>query len=140
MLAATEDDAYNSLVMGDLQRELGRQSVFALTPQSASAADSRPHLTGNHPWGEDATYRAITRRFWIGQTFRVTTLTEEFGWERLQASNPDALFLFQIADNKLRAIPIDGDPKFKVGARVVYIGPTESRPIAEPAEADDPQT
>ena len=133
VLAATEDDAYNSLVMADLQRDLGRQSVFSLTPQSASAADSRPHLTGNHPWGEGATYRSITRRFWIGQTFRVTTLTEEFNWEKLTTSNPDALFLFQIADNKLRAIPHDSDPKLKSGARIVYLGPTEaSRPAGAP--------
>ena len=56
---------------------------------------------------------------WKGATFKVTSISEEFGWEELQEKNPDALFLFYLHQGKLKVIGEPTAPPER--AKVIYL-------------------
>lgn len=118
ILAATDDDAYNSLVCLHFTPEFGRESVMQLSPASRSK-ESKPHMTGQTPWGEQVTYPEISRKYWKDSSFKVTATSESFSWEDLCAKNPEAFFFYYLDDGKLKILKEGaGAP---VGAKVVYL-------------------
>lgn len=117
VLAGTDDDAYNSLVCMHFATDLGRQATLQLVPAD-ERKESRPHMLGRQPW-PDATYPEITRRYWQDQRFKITALTETFGWQQLQEQNQQGLFLFYMVEKDLRVLEADSKPP--AGAKVIYM-------------------
>ncbi len=111
VLAAADDDAYNALVCLRFVPEFGREAVLQLTPATGEGSkDLKTNMKGRNPWGEDASYRRITSRFWKGNSFKATGLSESFSWEELQAKNLEALFLFYVHQGKLRVLEEGAQP------------------------------
>ncbi|MCA8942956.1 MAG: cation:proton antiporter [Planctomycetes bacterium] len=120
VLAATDDDAYNSLVCTSFAQEIGRQHALQVSPSSLGHRKETAHaLMGLTPWGELGTYAELSRRYWRHGSFKVTALSEEFDWESLKARNRGAVFLFYVDREKLfvigeRTVPPEG-------SHVVYL-------------------
>ena len=70
------------------------------------------------PWGDGGVYPEIARRFWRGASFKVTPISEQFGWEQLRAQNPNALFLCWVHGERFGLIAADTTPP--VGSKVVF--------------------
>ncbi|MEO6595950.1 MAG: sodium:proton antiporter [Planctomycetota bacterium] len=121
VLAASDDDAYNSLVCTHLVSTFGRSFVLqlAMSTEEVGRKDAEHSLMGRVPWGSRGTYQEITRRYWNGATFKVTTLSETFTWEKLRQQHPDGLLLFWVRSNKLGVI--DGDKAPPDGAKVILM-------------------
>ena len=120
VLTATDDDAYNSLVSVHFVPDLGRERVLQLTPAATeSGKEVRHRMLGKSPWGEAANHEEITRHFWKGASFKVTSISEAFGWEELVENNPTAKFLFYLHQDKLKVIEEGTTPP--QGAKVIYL-------------------
>jgi hypothetical protein len=102
---------------------LPRSRVAQLTPANAGAdrkhAESR--AKGETPWGEAGTYRDLTRRFWQGDVFKVTPLTETFGIEALRQRHPGSLPMFAVTDGRIE--PLEAGEAAPPGAKVVHLAP-----------------
>ncbi|SFD98497.1 cation:proton antiporter [Roseivivax sediminis] len=92
IVAATDNDAYNTLVTTDLAPEFGREKVFQLRrSQDASRRHALPATLGGRAIGADETLEDAQARLREGWEFRVTTLTEEFDLAAWRGKNPDAI-------------------------------------------------
>lgn len=121
VLAANDDNAYNSLVCMRFAGTFGRGNVLqlAMVADEGGRRDAEHNLMGRVPWGDAGTYQEITRRYWSSGTFKVTTLSEEFPWQRLVQQHPNALFLFWVKPGKLGVVDADSAPP--EGAKVVFM-------------------
>ena len=117
VFGATEDDSYNALTCLRFARELGRESVIQLTPLSLDAA--KVEMSGRAPWGEAASFRSITSRYWKGGSFKVTQLSDEFDVARFREVNPESLPLFYVKDERLHLFMEASDPG--AGSQLVYL-------------------
>ncbi len=141
LLAATADDSYNALVSVHYTHELGRQRVLQLTPVAAQGSvkgrDAAAHMSGVSPWGEQASYGAIARRFWQGSSFKVTQTSEQYAWEEVLTKNRGALFLFALHQDRIIVVSDDVAPP--LGAKIVYLpGLPDGRTASAPAAAEAP--
>ena len=94
IVAATSNDAYNTLVATDLAPEFGRENVFQITRyKSENARHQLPRTLGGRPFGPELTHAELNRMLRDGWEFRLTGLTAEFGMEDWRAENPDAHLL-----------------------------------------------
>ena len=110
-LAATSDDAWNALACTSLVKVFGRERVFQLTPVAGRLPEGPENpVLGRVPWAGEVSYPRLARRYWQGARFRVTALTEEFGWEEFQQTWPGTLVLFRIRDGRLAPWEKDEDP------------------------------
>lgn len=117
VFGATEDESYNALTCLRFARELGREAVIQLTPATLDGA--KAGMSGRAPWGEAGTFRAITSRFWKGNAFKVTHLSDEFTFEAFREKNADAVPLFYVLDERLRLATDDSEPP--AGSQLVYL-------------------
>ncbi|MEO0478365.1 MAG: cation:proton antiporter [Planctomycetota bacterium] len=133
VFAATDDDAYNSLICLHYGRELGKDRVLQLSPESGSERrDSTHALMAPSPFGERGTYGNFSQAYWTGQPFKVTRLTEEHGLPELQERCPNALLLFSVLDERLQ--PYKPDTTLPPGAFVIYLESVKAEEVAsEPA-------
>ncbi|ASM74650.1 MULTISPECIES: cation:proton antiporter [Roseobacteraceae] len=96
LLAASDNDAYNTLVATDLGQELGRTNVWQV--QRAKENMSRhalpPQLGGQAINGE-LSHGEFQRRMAGGWRVRVTHLTEKYDLDTWRQDNPKALILMQ---------------------------------------------
>ncbi len=119
VLAATEDDSYNALVCNAFQKTVGREQTLQITPSESSEGQSA-HLFGTMPWGPQTTFRELARRYWGGQAFRTSRLTEEYEWSDWREDAPEALPLFTLRDGKLTPLPADAE---SATGKVLHIAP-----------------
>lgn len=98
IIAATPNDAYNSLVSVEFGPELGRNRVFQLgtaetdTDEDAIAYTSR----GRTLTSRGRSFDALTRDWWNGWRFRITKLSDEYTLEDLYRDRGDNLDLILI--------------------------------------------
>lgn len=113
LIAATPNDAYNSLVCVEFAPELGRHRVFQISAQESENADpeaiaftARGRTLATH----GRSFDVLTRDWWSGWRFRSTTLSEEYTFEDfikdrgedidiLLAKRPDGSLDFQPGEN-----------------------------------------
>lgn len=120
VLAATDDDSYNSLVCMSFAQDIGRSHALQVTPHNLGTRKEVAHsMVGTTPFGEDGSYVGLSRRYWRKGAFKVTAISEEFGWEELKARNPGALFMFYVSEERLHTIGAKSAPKS--GSKVVYL-------------------
>jgi hypothetical protein len=106
LVAATPNDAYNSLVCVEFAPELGRHRVFQISGQEQEEADpsainfsARGRILSTH----GRSFDVLTRDWWSGWRFRSTTLSEGYSFEdfvRDRGENIDIL-LAKRADGSL---------------------------------------
>ncbi|MFK7931120.1 MAG: cation:proton antiporter [Myxococcota bacterium] len=120
VLAATDEDPYNSLVCMHFVHELGRERMIQTTPVQAEGNREAPgRILGKTPWGSDGSHDAITRRFWEGAAFKMTTTSAEFTYQDLQAKHPSALMLLYLFQERIGVL--DGQTEPPIGAKVIFL-------------------
>ena len=93
LVAASVNDAYNTLVCTDFGPEMGRGNVRQLSPirDAGSERLAVSHSLGGVPlFSADLTALEIRRRMGAGWRIKTTNLTEKFGLEQAVAENGGA--------------------------------------------------
>ena len=125
VLAATDNDAYNTLVVADLGPEFGRDQVWRLarSQENRSRHALPPGLAGRSI-GEGRTCEFLDGLIAVGWTIRLTRLTEEFDFDMWREGAPDAVLLgVQKPDGGLTFLadaPRNGLP---TNSRIVWVAP-----------------
>ncbi len=132
LVAATSNDAYNTLVATDLAPEFGRTNVYQVARQNGeSARRSLPETLGGRTFGANETYRELHEKISAGWSFGITRLTEEFGLEDWRGKNPDAVILGRVGPKGEVRLERDEEvKKVAAGSRLISMMP----PAAEAGE------
>ena len=141
ILAATDNDAYNTLVATDLAPEFGRENVFQVARAKSEAARHQlPSTLGGRAFGVGATHDEIAGLFRDGWTFRVTRLSEEFTLEDWRAKRPEARIVGVVSPKgAFRLVSADEEVKPGAGARLVSFRPPDDAAVdaaQPPADAE----
>ncbi|MFP7570478.1 cation:proton antiporter [Marivita sp. S2033] len=134
VIAATDNDAYNTLVATDLAPEFGRENVFQLARETSdSERYALPPKLGGRAIGAGETFLEVQNRMWDGWEIRSTTLSDEFTLEDWREKNPEGILLADIGPKgTLRILGPDSEPKEASDTRLVAMVPMkEHRAKAE---------
>ena len=140
IVAATDNDAYNTLVATDLAPEFGRENVFQVArAKSETARYQLPATLGGRPFGPDSTFLEFERMLRDGWTFRVTRLSEEFGIAEWRAKRPDAHLVAQISPSgEITLIRSESEVSSTPDTRIVAFRPADAPGDTQPPiEAND---
>ncbi len=123
VLAATDNDAYNTLVTTDLAPEFGRDNVWQLTRSKAeNARYALPASLGGRGIGNGATYDEFEQMLAEGWAFRTTRLTEEFSFEQWREKRPNAILLARLSPSgSLRLLAGEDTVKSIPGTRLISL-------------------
>jgi NhaP-type Na+/H+ or K+/H+ antiporter len=99
ILAASDNDAYNTLICTDLGPEFGREAVFQLARVKEGGRAALPASLGGRRLVCDATFEDFAKCHAQGWKFRITKLTEAYDFDDWRAARPDALLLGFISDS-----------------------------------------
>ncbi len=127
VIAATDNDAYNTLVCTDLAPDFGRENVFQ---PAAIRRDTRRHelpasLGGRTLRGKLSHFEA-NGRIHAGWHFRVTGLSEEFTLDDWLDKNPEALPVAEYDGTAgLRILDHDAQLKAEPGEQMIALYPPE---------------
>ncbi|MCA0043674.1 cation:proton antiporter [Celeribacter litoreus] len=100
LIAATENDAYNTLVATDLGSEFGRDQVWQLSRvKGEQARHALPTTLGGRPFGAGRTYGDLDDLMRKGWKVKVTPLSEEFGFDDWKEQNVGAHILGRISED-----------------------------------------
>ena len=83
LVAATDNDAYNTLICTDLGPELGRGNVYQVSPEENRSERHTMNFTlgGRRLSEEEADFRELGRRHRDGWEFHATTLSADFTYD-----------------------------------------------------------
>ena len=141
LIAATSNDAYNTLVATDLAPEFGRDNVFqVMREKSESARHQLPRTLGGRKFGPEETHEGMNKLVRDGWTFRVTRLTEEFTFQTWRSEREDGMLVVWISPKSVISfIRKDEEMKGAVGVWIIAMRPPQSEPevanIQPPADA-----
>ncbi|PRY80426.1 NhaP-type Na+/H+ or K+/H+ antiporter [Yoonia maritima] len=138
LVAATDNDAYNTLVATDLAPEFGRDSVFqVMRAKSDSARHQLPRTLGGRNFGPEETHAGLNRMIAEGWTFRITRLTEEYTLEDWRTKRPGAHLFARIGPSgAIRLVRKDEEVKGAPGVRIIALRPPgEEEGEQPPADA-----
>jgi hypothetical protein len=143
VLAATDNDAYNTLVATDLAPELGREAVWQIARQKEDRPrHALPKQLGGRPFGGGRTLAAFEDLLDQGWRFRLTRLTEEYRLDDWRAKRPGALAILRIdAKGALRFVSDTDTMKAEPGQRILALLPPEAQDapvVPQPAASDPP--
>jgi len=142
LIAATDNDAYNTLVCNQFATELGRNRVFQLPEPSGDDVDPKrlPRTVRGLILGADeARFEELMSHWYRGWHFQRTRLSEQFGFEEFTASRPanSLLLLLQRADGAIHVNSPEVTLKPKSGDLLLWFGPrTEKTAAPAPATTD----
>ncbi len=127
VVAATDNDAYNTLVATDLGPEFGRENVYQLArEQAATKRHTLPSTLGGRRFADEATYNELNRLMWQGWVFRVTRLTEEYTMRNWRDRRPEAKLLAYIdTGGEIHFVSGDGEVSATPGMRLLSMLPPE---------------
>ncbi|MCR8723789.1 cation:proton antiporter [Frigidibacter sp. ROC022] len=128
LLAATWNDAYNTLVATDFAPEFGRANVWQVGREKADKArHALPASLEARILGGGETLDHFEGRVAQGWTLRLTRLSEEFGFEDWQETHPEAQMLGRLTPaGELRLMSGPGERKLPPGTRVLALTPPEA--------------
>ncbi|MEL6681290.1 MAG: sodium:proton antiporter [Pseudomonadota bacterium] len=137
LVAATDNDAYNTLVATDLAPEFGRDNVFqVMRDTSESARHQLPLTLGGRRFGPEETHAGLERLVNDGWTFRVTRLTDEFTFDDWRAGQPDAFVIARIAPNGvIRLVRKDDEIGPAPDIRIIALRPPDGADDGQPRAA-----
>lgn len=142
LFAATDNDAYNSLVCSHFAPELGRNRIYQLPYITAGeAAPKRLPRTvrGLVSPRDDAMYEDLLRNWYRGWTFQTTQVTETFPYARFLESLPEgALPVAVIREGGSVRFESPEQPIApRPGAWVVWFGPKAEKKVRTPLRDAD---
>ena len=125
IVAATSNDAYNTLVATDLAPEFGRDNVFQITRyKSENARHQLPRTLGGKPFGPELTHAELNRMLRDGWSFGITPLTEEYTFATWRAENPEAHLIGWLTPaGEIRLVRKDDDVKAGPDVRLLAFRP-----------------
>ena len=134
LVAATDNDAYNTLVATDLSPEYGRDNVFQIMREkSDSARHQLPRTLGGQRFGPDQSYHDLEAMVEDGWTFRVTRLTEEFDFDAWRAEHADSILLGWWPDGgAIKLVRYDTEIKSGANVHLIALRPAEDRAGTQP--------
>lgn len=125
IICASDNDAHNTLVATDLAPEFGRDNVFQLRRvRESSSRHALPPTLGGRAIGGDMTFFEANARLAEGWEFRVTPMTEEFGYEQWLSENPEGIpHALLTAEGRLRVLGPESRTSPAAGARLLALVP-----------------
>jgi hypothetical protein len=125
VVAASDNDAYNTLVATDLAPEFGRENVFQFKrAKQDSRRHSLPSTLGGRAIAGGLTYYEVASRMNTGWDVRSTKLSQDFTLEQWQEANPEAVLLAEVPEGGgLRLLADETTPKAGPGTRLVALLP-----------------
>lgn len=137
LVAATENEAYNTLVCNEFAHEIGRDSVFQLG-ESADGNDrhSLPEsLRGRALFESGFGVEDVSERQRQGWVFRKTRLSEEFDFDKMKEKLPDAAnMLLLVRDNgTIRFFTHAAKPEPRAGDVILSFTPPQTKTAEEKA-------
>ncbi|WP_163849473.1 cation:proton antiporter [Pseudooceanicola aestuarii] len=145
LFAATDNDAYNTLVATDLAHHFGRDAVFQLArSKDNTTRHALPATLGGKPVVQDLTHDQLETKLYEGWHFHFSRLTEEFTMEDWRAENPASLLVgAQRPGQILRLLHTGENLKGVPDMRLIHIAPAqdaaEARQNSQEARKDDPK-
>ncbi len=135
LLAATDNDAYNTLVATDLAPEFGRESVFQVArTKTDSARHALPATLGGRTFAHGATFDEMNRLVNQGWTFRITRLTEEFTLQHWIDKRPASHLVARILPNgEFKMLSDPADMRGVPDTRIIALRPPEAAEDGTPA-------
>ncbi len=129
VVAATDNDAYNTLVATDLGPEFGREHVYQLAREKAATArHALPSTLGGRKFAGAATYNELNRLMWKGWDFSTTKLSEEYDMAAWRKNRPEARLLAYIDSwGEIHFVSEDGEVAPAPGVRLVSMLPPEEK-------------
>ncbi|MEX5729389.1 NhaP-type Na+/H+ or K+/H+ antiporter [Rhodovulum iodosum] len=116
VIAATDNDAYNTLVATDVAPEFGRENVFQLKrAKQKSRRHALPATLGGRPIGGGHGYYEMNRLMTEGWRIRLTGLTEDYPLETWREANPESVVLGVIAPTGALRLVADSDEDLRAG-------------------------
>ncbi len=131
-VAATDNDAYNTLVATDLAPEFGRNAVFQVgREKSDSARYSLPATLGGRPFAGGKTFTELRRLVWDRWEMKITKLSDEFTMTDWREMYPEGVLVATITKADELNFVLDGEsfeaPK---GGRIVALVPPSEEAVA----------
>lgn len=124
VLAASDNDAYNTLVASDLGPEFGREMIWQLSRVKDRSRHALPSQLGGRALEGAPTYDDLNARLAAGWRIRTTRLTEEYTLENWSAERPGAQILARVSDRSGVSFLEPGqDPRAGAGLRLVALMP-----------------
>lgn len=131
VIAATDNDAYNTLVATDLAPEYGREHVFQLRRDTRETRRHALRTTlGGKRLAGGLTYGELNKRMHEGWRVRSTRLSEDFGPEAFWRRYPESVPIGELrAKGELRIFECFADdetpPELTAGATVIHLSPPD---------------
>lgn len=126
IFAASDNDAYNTLVATDLAPEFGRDAIWQV---GRAKEDQARHALPNQLGGQGVTggrtlaqYLELLAEGWI---FRTTPLTDEYTLEDWQKARPGAIALAVVQGGQVRFLGRDEVLTGRSGMRIISMMPPE---------------
>ncbi|MFV0411051.1 MAG: cation:proton antiporter [Paracoccus sp. (in: a-proteobacteria)] len=137
ILAASDNDAYNTLVATDLGPEFGRNMIWQVARvREELSRHALPNQLGGQAINGGRTLAQYEDLLADGWTFRTTRLTEEYTLDDWRAAREGAVILAVVCDDQVRFISREDDLTGKPGMRLIsFIPPELAERIREEAEA-----
>lgn len=126
VVATSDNDAYNTLVVTDLAPEFGRDNVFQLKrPKQDISRHALPSTLGGRAICGGLRYLEIAKLMSSGWKVRATELTEAFGLDAWREKNPEAITLAEILPGrKLRILAETARLRAEAGTHLLFLAPS----------------
>ncbi|MBA4491433.1 sodium:proton antiporter [Paracoccus sp. S1E-3] len=126
ILAASDNDAYNTLVATDLAPEFGRDAIWQVArAREDHARHALPSQLGGQALNGGRTLAQYLDLLAEGWTFRTTRLTEEYTLEKWHAAREGALPLAVMRDGRMWFVGRDEELSGRPGMRIISLIPPE---------------
>lgn len=128
LLAATDNDAYNTLVATDLAHHFGRDAVYQIVREKESnSRHALPSTLGGKPVIRDMTHEQLEQKMLKGWRFRISRLTDQFTLDDWKAEFPDSILVAaQRKRQTLRLLRTGENLKGAEGMRLIHLAPPKS--------------
>jgi NhaP-type Na+/H+ or K+/H+ antiporter len=142
LVAATENEAYNTLVCSEFAPEIGSDSVYQLG-DADDAEDPRAlpaSLRGRALFASGLGVSDVNQRQREGWVFRKTKLSEKFAMKDAKEKLPDAAHMLMLLrpDGRMRFFTHASAPEPAAGDTIVSYSPPDRRKAAGKAERRAP--
>lgn len=127
ILAASDNDAYNTLVTSDLAPEFGRESIWQLTRHKEDLArHSLPSQLGGKAISGNRTLTLYLELLSGGWVFRTTRLTKEYTLEDWKHTRKGAIPLAVVGNGQITFVGGDDDPVDRPDTHIIALIPPET--------------
>jgi NhaP-type Na+/H+ or K+/H+ antiporter len=100
LIAASDNDAHNTLVATDLGAEFGRDTTWQIARHRGERRrHALPSQLGGRPFGAGLTYEELEEKMKAGWEIRMTRLTETYGFEEWKSKRPQAILLGRLEES-----------------------------------------